>query len=212
MNGRSAVSASLLLPLLALLVSATLVLIPTVRAYVFLERAAQQKEIITVESGSTRFAMPTDKALIFAIYEAALRTQGQITVLNAPGQFFHVLVSRIIAGNGNWYPTVIGPSTWRVLIFPFYALPAWFFVGRGLDGLFRRKRLRKAEMVMSLSLAVIFLTFSLGLRFGLSATEREGQLMLDWYIYGFALWGILIAIPFIAWLRQRGIAAEPLLA
>jgi hypothetical protein len=71
-----------------------------------------------------------------------------------------------------------------------YALPAWVFLDRGFDAWFGNTRLRRVDPVISLTLLGIFLTLGIGLRFGLSDVERQGQELLTWYIGGVLLLGI----------------------
>jgi hypothetical protein len=46
-------------------------------------------------------------------------------------------------------------SGWESLTFPFLAIPAWIFAGRGLDALTRRARLKVRHLALSLGLAAI---------------------------------------------------------
>jgi hypothetical protein len=197
------VSFSLLLPLVGLFVSAGLVLVPAFRAYLHLKAAQQTVSTAPLGDETYQIVVPANKTMYFAVSGAALREQGPIILLNAPGHFVYLLVSRAAAGTSNWYPSSLGPALWRVLTFPFFAIPAWIFAGRGFDGMFRGKRMHRADLAISLVCAALFLFLSVGLRFGLSNAEREGQLLLNWYIAGFGLWTILIGMPLAAWLRAR---------
>jgi hypothetical protein len=79
----------------------------------------------------------------------------------------------------------------------------WFFVGRGIDGFLAGSRLRRIDLILSLSLFAIFLSLGALLRFGITADERAvGDLTIS-YMYGFAFWAFLIVIPAVVWTRQR---------
>jgi hypothetical protein len=58
-------------------------------------------------------------------------------------------------------------------------------------------------VVLSLFLALSFGVLFCGFRFGMPEAEREGQELLSWFIEGFALWAVLFAIPFVAWMLRR---------
>jgi hypothetical protein len=199
---------SIVLPIVALVVSGSLILFPTLRTYKHLKELARGSAFISLGGGKYQITIPADGLLRFVIFETAFEEQGKITILNAPGHFPNLLVSLLMRGSSNWSPAALTPSLWRVLTFPLFALPAWFFVGRGFDSLFSGGRIYRGEMVTSLLLVAVFLTLSLGLRFGLAVSECEGQGMVNWYITGFALWAALIAIPSVAWFRQRKSAKQ----
>jgi hypothetical protein len=201
---KKVISFCVVVPVLGLLLSATLVVVPAYRLYLHLKQA-ERGAGITLRTGLWQIDVPADRVLGFAISSTAMREQGPITLLNAPGHALHLLVSLAVGRRPNWYPYALGPSVWRVLSFPVYALPAWFFLGRGLDAWFANEPLRRVDLVISLTLVGIFLTLSVGLKFGLSDAERQGQELLNWYIGGFCLWAFLMAIPLAAWIRQKSL-------
>jgi hypothetical protein len=192
-------SFSRLLPLAAFTVSAVLVLIPFIRGYSALRRMS----LDSAADGSIepRVVVPKGNLAAYALSISALREEPAITALNAPAQWVHLLVCLAMDTSAQWHPAGVSPGLWRVVSFPFYALPAWFFLGRGLDAFLKRTRLRRADAVASVGLALLFLSVSAVLRFDLNAAERQGQ--ATWFMQGFGCWGILIAIPFAAWVWQR---------
>jgi hypothetical protein len=195
-----------LCPAAAVLISAGLVVVPALRDYLNLHHAARGARFLTMG----QFVVPTDNLLPMSMEMSAVRQQGAITLLNAPGQVFYLLIAVSVGHSSHWYPASIGPALWRVLSFPFCAFPAWFFLGRALDGWFAGTRLRRADLVVGATLFTLFLALSAGLRFGLSPEERAGQGLLFWgYIYGFALWAGLMTIPVVAWFRQRKFVRLP---
>lgn len=63
--------------------------------------------------------------------------------------------SLIVSRTRNWWPAFLLPSTWRSLMHPLYALPAWFLVGRGIDALLRRTRVTAGDGMTSILLALV---------------------------------------------------------
>jgi hypothetical protein len=63
--------------------------------------------------------------------------------------------------------------------------------------------MRLFDLVLSVILVLLSLAISVGLRFGLSASERAGDELLESYVFGFAWWSLLFAFPLLAWVRQR---------
>jgi hypothetical protein len=196
-NGKKSVS--VLLPFGALLCSALLPILLALRVYFRLKTAAHGAARVSFGSAALRFTIPTEHLLSFAFSGTGLWAGEPIRAINAPAMLVDLFVSFIFSGNG--HPESILTSTWVILAFPIYALPAWWFVGRGFDGLLNRKRIRVVEMVIGAVLATSFLALAAMTRFGMSAAERGGQ--AGWYMYGFTFWGLLFAVPFVAWIRQR---------
>ena len=66
-----------------------------------------------------------------------------------------------------------------------------------------RQRMRLFDLILSAILVLLSLVISLGLRFGLSESERAGDVLLVSYIFGFFWWSLLFAFPLSAWIRQK---------
>jgi len=190
-------SFSVLLPIADLLVAAALVLVPALLFFFRLRHTAH---------GSGRVF---ESFFSFAFFHAAAAAEKAIAVLNAPAHFVNLIVSLLTSRTtawtsysaSRWYPAWLGLWPGRSLTYPIYALPAWFYVERGVDALLGRRGVRTANMVFSSVLAVVAIVICFGLRFGLSPEESKDDVNL--YIEGFALWACLFAIPFAAWFRQR---------
>ena len=188
-----------LVPLAAFTVSAVLVLIPFIRGYSALR--AMSADSAADGSMEPRIVVPEGNLAAYALSISALREEPAITAMNAPAQWVQILVCLAMESSFRWHPAGMSAGMWRVVSFPFFALPAWFFLGRGLDAFLRRVRLGPADAVASIVLSLMFLSVSAVLRFGLTAIERRAQ--ASWFMQGFGCWGILIAIPFAAWIWQR---------
>jgi len=191
-----------LVPLAAFTLSAVLVLIPFIRGYSALR--AMSADSAADGSIEPRIVVPEGSLAAYALSISALREEPAVTALNAPAQWVHLLVCLAMDKGAQWRPAGISAGMWQVMSFPFYALPAWFFVGRGLDAFLKRTRLGPADAVASVLLSALFLFVSAALRFGFTATGRQPQ--ASWFMQGFGFWGILIAVPFAAWIWQRSTA------
>jgi hypothetical protein len=192
----------LLLPIMEILVWAVVVLGPTLILFFRLKHAAQGSGSVSIMGADIQMSISSEHFLSVAFDHAGWAAEKAIITLNASAKFVEVAVSLIVSRTGNWQPKSLLSSTWRSMIYPIYALPAWIYVGHGIDALRGRNRVRTGNMIVSIILTLISGVLCCGLRFGLSADERYGQDRLDCYIIGFALWAILFALPFIAWLRQ----------
>lgn len=192
-------SFSALLPLLDLACWVALLLVPTLLVYLRLKLGVHG----SAGNGSA-VIVPPEYFLGFALQKAAWGAHGILTILNAPASIGEVVVALLVSHTTSWEPNSMAPSLWRSLTYPFYALPAWWYVGRGIDGMLGRLRLSAADMLVAASLSLFSLAISTGLRFGLSTEERLGQDQINWFITGFAVWTVLFAVPLVGWLLQRG--------
>lgn len=194
---------SLWLPLLAVLLSAAIVLVPAVRVYLRWKTAIGNSDKLMLTMGEFQMMIPREHMLRSAVEMNAMREQGTIYLLNAPGYLLGAFASQLVVHHANGFPDSLGPFLWRVLSLPLFAIPAWFFAGRGIDGLLLRRRMRLFDLVLSAILVLLSLALSAGLRFGLSESERASDEMLVSHISGFAWWSLLFAFPLSAWVRQR---------
>jgi len=153
-------------------------------------------------SGPIRIVSTALKDLLpLAIRGATFGAVRSIVIFNAPAKFLDVAISLLISHRGNWYPVSMGRDGWEAISYPFLAVPAWCFVGRGLDFLSGKRRAGLKSFSPSLILSLLSLFFAAGLRFGLDAADRQEQTQL--FIFGFFLWTILFAIPGAAWIHQK---------
>ena len=194
---------SLWLPLFAVLLSAAIVLVPANRTYRQWKSAIGSGDRLMLSTGELQMIIPRERMLRSAFETNAIREQGTIVLLNAPGYVLGALASQLVVHHARGFPDSLGLFLWRVLSAPLFAIPAWFFVGRGIDGLLMRQRMIWFDLVMSAILVLLSLVISVGLRFGLSASERTGDDLLVYFITGFAWWSLLFAFPLSAWVRQK---------
>ncbi len=190
----------MLLPILDLVSWGLMVLAPTILAYFHFKHIADASGKFSI--GPTMVVEPQN-LFGFAFQMTAWAVEKVVIVMDAPACFFDPVISLLVSGKTNWYPESLGHSAWRVLTFPFFVLPAWSYVGSGIDALIGKKRVGKGNMIFGLVMAGLLIVIAGGVRFGLSAAERQDQEFLPWFVAGFVVWAILFAVPFVAWLRQR---------
>jgi hypothetical protein len=193
-----------LLPALIICLWIAVILAPALLFFFRLKQTAHGSESLLLVFGDFQMTIPSNHFFSFAFDRAGLRADKLIFVLDLPAKAMELIVSLLMSSRtGNWHPASLLPSTWRALTYPFYALPAWFYVGASVDALLGRRHVSRWNMILSLILSLMLVTLCCGLRFGISAAERQGQDLLGWAIEGLALWAILFSIPFVAWIKQR---------
>lgn len=178
-------------------------LAPALLFFFRLKQMAHGAGSVSLSSGDIVMTIPSGRFFSVSLDRAGWWAEKPATILNAPAKFVESFVSLLLAHKANWHPASLLPSTWHSLIYPIYALPAWVYVGLGIDAGIGRCLVRRWNAVLSLFLALTFAVLFCGFRFGMSATEREGQEFLSWLIEGFALWAVLFAVPFVAWILRR---------
>lgn len=179
------------------------VLIPASLLFVHLKQLAHGSRSVSLASGEFVFTIPSDRFLAVAFDRTGWLAEKPVTILNTPAKFVETVVSLVIARKGYWWPPALQQSTWHVLIYPIYALPAWIYLGLGIDAVIGRRRVHRWNVILSVVLVLTCAALFCGLRFGMPAAEREGQERLSWFIDGFAIWAVLFSIPVVAWIVQK---------
>jgi hypothetical protein len=192
-----------LLPLLEILFGAATIFVPALLIFFRLKQMAHGAGGVSLSSGEFEMTIPSKSFLTEAFYRAGGWAEGPITILNAPAIFVEVFVALLVAHKATWYPATSLPVPWHALIYPIYALPSWFYVGLGIDGVMGRYRVRGWNAALSVLLALICATLFCGMRWVMPEIEGQGQPFLGWFLSGFALWAVLFAIPFAAWVLRR---------
>ena len=203
---KSVKSFSFWLPVGNVVLPGGLLLFTTLLVFSHLRHAANGADALFIQAGEFRLRVRSNEFLLEAFRAATFSANKLIILLDAPGVFGDALISLVSERSGNWYPGRLGLTAWQAVTYPFFSIPAWLYVGQGLDTLMEGARIRTFSTVISSVLMTLAITISCGLRFGISASERSES--ITWVIAGFALWSFLFAIPILAWIWRRT-AARP---
>jgi hypothetical protein len=190
---------SFLLPVLELTVWVVLILVPA--TLLFLQ---YRSEPGLHRIGIIDVTIPRDHLLPFAAESAAIRYLEFFCALDFPGMIGEVLVSLPTSWPASWHPAGISLQSWRPLSLPFYSLPAWWLVGRGLDALISRRRMHWLLGVSGSLLCLLCIVVLCGLWFGVPDRDDDGA----WIFWGLGLWGMGFGVLPVAWLRQRRLESE----
>lgn len=194
--------------MVVLLFWATIVVIPGLLFFARLKQMAHGSGSVSLGSGELVFTIPSDR-----FFEVAFDRVGwagnALMSLNTPAKFVDTFISWILLRIGilPWPPS-LGQSTWHVLIYPFYALPAWIYIGFAVDAVMGLRHIRKWNMILSLLLVLTCASLFCEYQLGTPTAERSLGT-----IDGLAIWVVLFSIPIAAWLRQnkrQALKDEPL--
>jgi hypothetical protein len=197
-----------MLPLFELSVWAVMIPIQAGLMWYWVHETAQNSETVSIHAGQFEVTLPRDRLLTSALISLTSQRSHIITAINLPGMFVEVLISLPTSWPGVWHPEALPVDSWRSCSLPFYCLPAWWLVGRGIDGLLGRRRL---HLAMLLTGSILFLIFLVPLvAFFWAPTSDRAD--MAWLLPAFGFWALAFGVLPLAWLRQRKHIPTPLSA
>ena len=137
------ISCAFLLPIAELALWSALVLVPTLLMYGRFY-SLQKHENASTESGRFELILPRDRWLGFSLATVCERRFHTIVNLNLPGALIGAPLSVPAASYFRTHASELSVRTWHTVTLPFFCLPAWWFVGLGMEGALTRKRLHWA--------------------------------------------------------------------
>jgi hypothetical protein len=190
-----------ILPVIDLALLVVLVFVPITMTALHLYQVSKGSNQVNIRTDQFEMTLPRDQIVPWAIRMETMAKAHLMMAINLPGILIHALISlpSIKSGAQGWHPQALTLQTWQALVFPFFALPFWWLVGRGLDGIVREERLHLSLLLVGTLLSGTCLALTLGFRLGMSVSQRIGS---DWFIRGFAGWTIAFAVLPIAWIMQ----------
>ncbi|SEG21864.1 hypothetical protein SAMN05421819_2245 [Bryocella elongata] len=190
---------SLLLPALDLALWVFLSLIPVTLYYFgFLADAQEDHRPVAVAQHEQLHVQPQEVAA--QQLEVAMDWRSRTLMdINPPALGMETLVSIGPRWPEIWHPDAIALATWRALVYPLYALPAWWLAGIALDALFGRRRL---HWLLFAGDIVLFLFCGLMAVAG-SMISLQGDAADISRTIGCIVWSLLFAVAPVAWWRQR---------
>ena len=168
--------------------------------------AAHGADRVLLREGKVKTIVPRDRWVLYPLEIIGFTESKPMVALNIPAIAIDGLISLPTSWPMDWHPQALSFQAWRVVSYPFYCLPAWWFVGLSLDGFVSRRRLNWSSIVIGAILSALCSTAVIGMWFGISEKERGGEI---WPILGFALWALLFAVlPLAGWRQRRRNAAR----
>ena len=182
------------------------VLVPMQTGLVYLRmlRRAGKAESLSIRAEGLEMRIPRDRFLYYAFQSVTLRESHAVTAINLPGVFVEVSISLPTTWPAMWHPKALLSDSWRAAILPFFCLPAWWFVGRGLDGVVRKRRLPWIMLVGGTVLFLACIAFWGGFLTS-SVSERRD---LAWLMPGVAIWTLGFGTFLVVWIRRRAESAR----
>lgn len=188
-----------ILPVIDLALLVVLVFVPITMTSIHLYQASKGADPIHIHFGQFESIVPRGQIVPWAIQMETLARAHTMMAINLPGVLIQALISLPTSRNLSWHPAALLLDTWRALVFPFFALPFWWLVGRGLDAIVTKERLHWLLLLAGTVLFALCLSAVVAYSFPMSARDREE---LIWSMKGFTGWTIAFAVLPIAWIMQ----------
>ena len=187
------------LPLFSVCVWIVLVALPISVGDLHLRYMAHGASAVFLHAGTFSLTVPASRFLVFSANTVG-EFKGQIlTALNLPAFIVELLLS-VRTWPTTWQPSGFTLWGWRALTFPIFALPAWYYIGVGIDGLLGSVGLHVWNAIVSSLFAAACAILGGGLTVALPAADREPG--LKWITAGFMLWALLFGTVVVASVRQ----------
>ena len=192
---------SLLVPILALIACSVAILYPALRLYDHLRTAPVVNGNIYIGIGVYQAIVPRGHLLSWSFQMSTLARSSTIQAANLPGYILFALVAP--SANSSFWRNSGGMFyLLREAAYFVFCIPAWWFLGFGIEGLLSFRKLRWRSMLAGTLLVLFFalLAIAIQLNFGESPQDHSEAVVPLW---GFFFWAAAFAIPPLAWLKQR---------
>lgn len=189
------ISCAVLLPIAELALWSVLVLIPTLLMYGRFY-SLQKHENASARSGQFETILPRDRWLEFSLATVCERQFHTIANLNLPGALIGAPLSVPAASYFRTHPSWFSVQTWHTVTVPFFCLPAWWFVGVGMEGTLTRKRLHWALRLVGL----VFCGACVALVIGILTSPPADRSDLLPFMPGAIFWAVAFGLLPLNWL------------
>jgi hypothetical protein len=138
--------------------------------------------------------------LPFALHIVCDRIFPMTVAVNMPGLLVGAPISVPVISWLHSHPTaLVTTKTWHTVSIPFFCLPAWWFLGNGLDRIREAKPLHFATVLVSSLLFISCIALAVGV---LMSPPLDKQDLLPFF-WGASVWTILFGIVPLTWVFQK---------
>ena len=175
-----------------------LVLVPTLSTYARIN-VTQRNGSANIRSGQFEQMLPRDRWLSFSLASVCERRFPLVTNLNLPGMIVGAPLTVPAVSFLRQHPLALSAQTWHTVTIPFFCLPAWWFVGRGLDGLITRRSLHWPMLAIGSILSCGCIALVIGI---LTSPPADKQDLIG-FLPGGIFWATAFAVLPLNWLVRR---------
>ena len=192
------VSFAIFLPFVDFLIWAALALTPA--ALLFIQ---SQDTSIGPKGGVSvdySFDVHRDDMYTIPLTEKKVSRSHTIGTVALPATIVETVISSPSILASSWHAADFYVDSFRSLTYPIYSLPAWWFVGTGLDGLFRKRKIGLPSRLAGTALTIVLITIVIGLRSAPHGNDPNGE--FNWIIRALGIWVLMFAVFPAVWLKQ----------
>lgn len=182
-------SYAVLLPIAELALWSAVVLIPALLIYGRFH-AAQRSANARIASGQFESMLPRDHWLAFSVATVCDRRFHIITNLNLPGVLVGAPLSVAAVPYLRQHSSTFSVYTWHTMTMPFFCLPVWWFVGRGMDDLLTRRRPHWTILAIGSVLCCASIALLIGILISPPADKRDLMPFLPGAIFWTIVFGL----------------------
>lgn len=186
------------MPIVELAVWSALVLLPTVKAYARFS-AVQKYGSVNLRSGEFELMVPRDRWLTISLAAICEQRFHLVAGLNLPGAVIGAPLTVPVVSFLRKHPSGLSAEIWNTISLPFFCLPAWWFVGRGLDALLAGRRLHWGMLSIGSILSCVCVALVIGI---LTSPPADRTDMVE-LLPGGIFWAIAFAALPANWLVSR---------
>ena len=195
------ISCAFLLPIAELALWSALVLVPTLLMYGRFY-SLQKHGNASIGSGQFELILPRDRWLGFSLATVCERRFHTIVNLNLPGGLIGAPLSVPAASYFRTHASGLSVQTWHIVTMPFFCLPAWWFVGPGMEGALTRKLLHWALRLAGSIFCCACVALVIGILTSPQADRRDLLQFMPGAIFWAAAFG-LFPLNWILTVRSR---------
>ena len=191
-------SFAILLPLLDVVIWAALALTPAVLLFIQShDTSIGPKDAVSVDYS---FDVQRDDSYTIPLTEKKVSRSRTIGTVALPATIVETVISSPSMLASSWHAADFYLDSFRSLTYPLYCIPAWWFVGTGVDGLFGKRKIGLPSRLAGTVLTIVLITIVIGLRSAPHGSDPNGQ--FNWIMRALGIWILMFTVFPTVWLKQ----------
>lgn len=195
---RRLISFAVLLPFLDFVIWVVLALTPTILLFIqSQDTSIGPKEAVSLDYS---FDVHRDDVVTIPLTQVKVSRAHAIGTIALPATIVETLISAPSMLASSWHAADFHLDSFRSFTYPLYCLPVWWFVGRGADGLFGKKRIGLPSRVTGTVVTLLFLVIVIGSGSASHGNDPNGD--FNWIFRALGIWILMFAVFPAVWVKQ----------
>jgi hypothetical protein len=195
---RRLISFAVLLPLLDFVIWAAFAFTPVALQVIqSQDLSIGPKEAVNVDY---TFNVRRDDLYTIPLTEKKVSRSHTIGTIGLPATIVETVISAPSVFASSWHSADFHLDSLRTFAYPLVCLPVWWFVGRGADGLFGKRRIGLPSKATGTVIMLLFVVIVIGLRSASHGNDPNGD--FNWIFRALGIWILMFAVFPLVWLKQ----------